>query len=180
MRRTIPFVVAAVATIVVVLGVMVGVGIGDPTVSDGVMTGAEVHMLGQGSLEDEPCEEVSVDGVGAMPLEFEVAGPSHVLAYFTVTWEGLNLRELGVAHLELDGDGGGQADTWFRSTAPNFPEAGALMWTFPNVQPTEPGETHTVTVYAAIQTFPRSSGAPSDLSATMMNCALTVFVIPAA
>jgi hypothetical protein len=177
MRRTIPFVITAVAVIVGVLTVMVGVGIGQ-TGPHGTLAEAEVYMLGQGSLDDVPCAEVPADGVGAMPLEFEVTKASHVLAYFTFAWEGLDLRELGVAHLELDGDGGGQSDHWFRPAAPNFPVDGALMWTFPDVQ--ADGNPHTVSVYAAVQAFPRASGAQSSLFATMMNCALTVFVIPAA
>jgi hypothetical protein len=175
MRRTIPFVVAVMATIAAVLAVMVGVGIGQPVSSHGG-TPTDVYTQTLGSANDEVCADVPADGVSAMPQEFEVASPSQVVAVFSFSLEGLDARELAVAHLELDGAAPGVADTWFTTVTPKISVVnGTLTWSFPNVLP---GQPHTVSVYAAVQAIPGRSAGTSDLVAQMMNCALTVLVSP--
>jgi hypothetical protein len=166
MRRTIPLVVTVVAVIVAVLAVMVGVGIGQPTTSHGG-TPTDVYMRTQAA--PEPCMEPNADGVTAFPQEFELAANSHVLAYFTFEWTRLDRGEYGLLHLELDGSGPG-GDSEFRPG--RIDSNGTVMWSFPNVAPGP----HTVAVYAAVTRYRGSS----DLLAGLENCALTVFVIPAA
>ena len=173
MRRTLHLVLA-VATVVGVLGVMVGVGIGQ-TVSSHGGTPTDVYTQTLGSVNDELCAEVNANGVSAMPLTFEVASPSLVVALFSFHLEGLDRREVAVAHLQLDGSAPGVADTWYTAQIRKVPFAqGTLTWAFANVLPGQ----HTVSVYAAVDAIPGLSAGSSDLVARMQNCALTLFVSP--
>ena len=159
MRRTTSVSVAATTT-VALLVVMVGVGIGQPIFSHGG-TPTDVYTQTLGSANDEVCAEVPVDGVAAMPLEFHVGDPSLVVAVASFAFEGLDARELAVAHLALDDSAPGVADTWFTAQIPRVSFAqGTLTWSFPNVQPGD----HTVTVYAAVQAIPGRSAGGADLS----------------
>jgi hypothetical protein len=174
MRRTIRVPVVAVLTIVAVLGVMVGIGIGQTANSHGG-TPTDVYMQTY-EVRDEPCAAAGPDGVTVMPQQFSVEEPSHVLALFRFDWVGLTADEVGVSHLELDGTANVE-DSW--TIAPIGPRLWVahetLMWTFPNVAP---GMTHTVSVYAGVYAPPPPSKAHGDLYAAMENCAMTVFVMP--
>jgi hypothetical protein len=97
MRRTIPLAVAVVAA---VLALMVGVGIGQPISSHGGVP-SDVLMQTQGA--PETCIRTNADGRTGMPQEIELSETSHILAYFTFEWTGLERREYGLLHLELDG-----------------------------------------------------------------------------
>ena len=175
--------IAVVAAIVAVLAVMFpGLGFGQTSGSHGGVP-SDVYMQTQDSSEDVFCADVPADGVTAMPQQFELAGTSHVLAYFTFEWEGLDAREFGVLHLELDGVPSTTSEYEF--TAPhamfksNETVNGTVMWSFSNVAP----GTHTVAVYAAVDDLdplPGATGQDSDLFANLGNCALTVIVTPAA
>lgn len=174
MRRTIPRPFVVVASIVTLLGVMAGVGIGQTVSGHGGMP-ADVYTQTLGSPNDEACAEVNADGMAAMPLEFDVAVPSLVVANASFDWEGLDPAEIGVAHLELDGPAGGPiGDTWFMATRKIAVAHGAFTWSWTNVQPGQ----HTVSVYAAVGTVPGRDPGSADLLAVMQNCSLAVFVSP--
>jgi hypothetical protein len=177
MRRTISLPVTVVATILVVLAVMVGVGIGQPIFSHGG-TPTDVYAQTLGSPNDEACADITVDGVDVMRQQFDVAVPSLVVAEASFDWEGLDHREIGVTHLELDGPGGPIGDTWVTALTPTIPVAHTtLTWSWANVQP---GQTHTVVVYAAIQPMRGRASGGEDLFAVAQDCSLTLFVSPMA
>lgn len=167
--------VAVVAAVVAVLAVMGGIGIGQ-TISSHGGTPSDVYMWTQA----EPCAQVPADGTDAFQQQFEVADPSHVLAYFTFEWAGLNAREFGLLNLLLDGSSGGLPGNYeYRLQDRRFDPNGTVMWSFPDV----PSGAHTVAVYAAVDDvdpIPGAVGQDSDLFAELENCALTVFVIPVA
>jgi hypothetical protein len=171
--------VAVVAAIVAVLAVMFpGLGFGQPIFGHGG-TPTDVYTQTLGSPNDEECAVIPVDGNDIMRQEFEVAVPSLVVAVASFDWEGLGDREIGVTHLELDGPFGSPhpGDTWFTALAPTIEVANTtLSWSWANVMP---GQTHTVGVFAAVQTFP-NRGRGEDLFAVAQDCSLTVFVSPMA
>jgi hypothetical protein len=178
-RRAVPRTVTAgaVGAIITLLALVAfpGIGIGDPTASHGGPP-SDVYM--QTEPAPEPCARVPADGMFAMPQVIELAIPSHVVAYFTFEWSGLNAREFGLLNLVLDGVGPGP-NYEFTPTASTVNPNGTVMWSFPNVQP----GTHTVAVYAAVDDvdpIPGGTGQDSDLFAALENCALTVFVTPVA
>jgi hypothetical protein len=165
----------ALGAIITVVALMAfpSVGIGDPTTSHG---GSPSDVYMQTEPAPEPCAEVPADGTTAMPQDIQLAVPSHVLAYFTFEWSGLDAHEFGLLNLVLDGSGPGP-NYEFTPANPRINPNGTVMWSFPNVPP----GTHTVAVYAAVDDLdpiPGGSGQDSGLFAALENCALTVFVIP--
>lgn len=163
MRRTIPYAVAVVATIVVVLGVMVGVGIGQPTSSHGG-TPSEVFM----QTDTGVCSDYG------MAQEVTLAETSHLLVYFTGEWRGLGVNEAGYLWFRLDG-----TDTNFDWYFPgqNRPETtiGTVMWTFQDVA----AGTHTVSVHSEVRVVNATpGGSRGEASADLQSCALTVMAIP--
>jgi hypothetical protein len=148
-----------------------GVGMGAPTTSHGGSP-SDVYMKTQPAPE-ECVENINPDSVTAFPLEIEVPATSHVLAYFTFEWHGLERGEAGLLNLVLDGTGSdSQYD--FARTEPRINTTGTVMWSFPNVA----SGTHTLEVFAWIDQV-GSIGNP-DLLAGLENCSLTAFVMPAA
>jgi hypothetical protein len=118
-------------------------------------------------------DDINPDSVTAFPLEIDVAVTSHVLAYFTFEWTGLDRGEVGLLNLVLDGTGpGSQYD--FAKTRARINPNGTVMWSFPNVGQGR----HTVAVFAWVDRI-GSIGTP-DLLAGLENCSLTVFVMPSA
>jgi hypothetical protein len=164
---------AVLGTIVVTIAVTVfpGVGIGQPTTSHGASP-SDVYMKTQPA--PEACvENINPDSVTAFPLEIEVAATSHVLAYFTFEWTGLDLGEVGGLNLILEGaDSSGQYD--FVKTRARINPSGTVMWSFPNVAQ----GTHSVAVFAVVNEIGRI-GDP-DLLAGLENCSLTALVVPVA
>jgi hypothetical protein len=162
----------AVAVVTAIVGVLTmigfaGLGIGQPTFSHG---GPPSEVFMQTQAAPEACAEVSAGSVFAMPQEIELTATSHVLAYFTFEWTGLDRGEFGLLNLVLDDVGAGSNYEFRRARInPN----GTVMWSFPNIAP----GTHTVSVYAAVD---RLGHTESDLVAGLENCALTVFVMPVA
>ena len=172
-RSSVRILFAVGVTLVAVLAVTVvpGVGIGAPTTSHGGSP-SDVYMKTQPAPE-ECVENINPDSVTAFPLEIEVAATSHVLAYFTFEWHGLDRGEAGLLNLVLGGTGSdSQYD--FARTEPRINTTGTVMWSFPNVAP----GTHTLAVFAWIDQV-GSIGTP-DLLAGLENCSLTAFVMPVA
>jgi hypothetical protein len=168
---------AAFGAIVTLLALVVlpGVGIGDPTVSHGGSP-SDVYMRTEPA--PEPCAEVPADGMTAFPQEIEVQVPSHVTAYFTFEWSGLDAREVGLLNVVLDDVGPGP-NYEYTPTASRANPNGTVSWSYPNVQP----GMHTVGVYAAVDDLdrlPGGTGQDGELFAALENCALTVFVVPVA
>ena len=161
MRRTIPYAVAVVATIVVVLAVMVGVGIGQPTSSHGGSP-SEVFMQTDQFL----CSDTDW---GGMSQELTLAETSHLLVYFTATWFGLGSKERGYLWFNLDG-----TDTdadWEVPGDKSRRTTGTMMWTFEDVA----AGSHTVYAKSGAR---RLHEGPGSGSADLHSCALTVMVIP--
>jgi len=157
MRRTIPLAVAVLAALV---GLMVGVGIGQPITSHG---GTPTDVFTQG-FDGAVCSD---DG-DLMAQELTLDQQSHLLVYFTGEWKGLGVNEKGDLWFRLDG-----IDTDFDWNFPGHrdPESTVtVMWTFPDVA----AGTHTVSAHSEVRPIPPRSAA----SASVRICAFTVFVMP--
>jgi len=166
--------VAVVSAIVAILAVILpGVGLGQPTTSHG---GSPSDVFMQTQAAPEACAEVPAGSLLAMPQELDLAVTSHVLAYFTFEWTGLDAKEFGALNLALDGVGIDQQYK-FTGRESRINPNGTVMWSFPNVAP----GTHTVAVFTAVDDLDLiDSDEDSRLAAGLQNCALTVFVIPVA
>jgi hypothetical protein len=160
--------VAVVAAIVAVLAVAVpGVGIADPTTTQGGPP-SDVFM----TKTSKKCAAVDATGVTLMPTAVSFDVDSHLLVYFTSEWGGLDAREEGLLGFELV-DGSGDV---FRSTPFEWGVAGSritrtnatVMWSFKDV----PAGDYTVRMGARTE--------PDSDDSSLNDCALTVFVIPAA
>jgi hypothetical protein len=172
MRRTIPFSVAVVVATVAVLGVMVGVGIGQTA---GFHGGSPSDVYSLSERTPEGCAPIGVnsDGVGFMPLPVEIEEPSHLLAYFSFEWSGLESNEGGQVNPRLDAADLEAFPSRYTGNATGSFIGGTVMASFPNVGP----GTHTVDVYAAVSAF---GGVHRRLFASLESCVLNVFFIPAA
>ena len=112
-----------------------------------------------------PCE------VG--PQEVTVTATSHILAYFTFEFVGLDAHETGQVWFDFD-ETGIPLDWHFPGEkAANNRTAATVMWSFNDVD----AGTHTVTPRAGPVI---AGGKPGVPSASLEHCAFTVFVIPAA
>jgi len=168
-RGRISFALGMTVAAVLVVLVFPGVGIGAPTSSHGGSP-SDVYMQTQSAPES--CAEVPPDSLLAFPLDFELDETSHVLAYFTFEWAGLNSHEVGSLNLVLDDVGPGP--TWESTPArPRVHPSGMVMWSFPNVAP----GAHTVAVYAAVDAIDPLPGGGEPFGA-LENCSMTVFVMP--
>ena len=166
MRRTILFIVVAVIAVMV----LPGLGIGQPVAGHGG-TPSDVFMQTVGGADT--CMTTNEDGRNGMPQELELADTSHVLAYFTFQWRGIDRGEYGQLQLELDGPSQTYADS-YRYVSRAIQPSETVMWSFPGVT----AGSHTVSVYAAVDQF--GPGPNPRLHAVIENCALTVLVMPVA
>lgn len=160
--------VAVVGALVAVLAVTAvpGVGIGDPTTTQGGSPSG-VFMTKTSKI----CAAVDASGIDLMPTAVSFDADSHLLVYFTSEWGGLDAREEGLLGFEiLDGTG-----NVFKRTPFEWSVAGSgiirtdatVMWSFKDV----PAGDYTVRMSA------RTDSDSNDSS--LNDCALTVFVIPA-
>jgi hypothetical protein len=167
--------VAIVATVVAVLAVMFpSLGFGQTT---GVMGGSPSAVY----MNKNPDFCATVDNAGGSVINQEVVvdAESHLLAYFTFEWGNLNERLEGLVDIALlasDETVVGDSREW------GFPghkiprTSGTVMWSFEDVPP----GTYTVHGAARVDQIPGGGLRDSELSAGLEECALTVFVIPAA
>jgi len=172
--------VAVVAVLVAVLAVMVfpGLSFGQ---TNGIHGGSPSDVFMRSERFPETCDPdgVPVDGVRIMPLQVEVEVPSHLLAYFSFDWSGLESHESGQVNPVL---GGAELDAFpsrYTGNATGAHMGETVMSSFPNVGP----GTHTVDVSASVAAigppFP-GGGVRGRLFATLESCVLTVIVIPVA
>jgi len=174
MRRTIPYAVAVVATIVAVLAMMgvPGLSFGQDTVIHG-SSPSDVYTLEERAPEDCAPIGVTADGVSIMPLQVELEAPSHILAYFSFDLSGLDPWEQAQVNPELGGDPVGEGSYWrFTGNAKGRPQSATVMKVFPD----QDAGTHTVNVYAAVAD--QFGGVHGQLAANLESCVLTVFVMP--
>ncbi len=136
------------------------------------------------STEPEICAEVDTFGTAPiLPTEVSVAATSNLLVYFSSEWSGLETdTELLLSFLVNDDAREfvvGTAFEWGLSNNPRLHDSGTVMWSFDDVQPgvyDVLGDARTDPVPG-----PRGGGnTNNNPSAVLENCALTVFVIPAA
>lgn len=173
--------VAVVGAIVAVLGVMAlpGLSIGQTTTSHG---GSPSDVFT--NTEPEHCAEVDTFGVRGPILltEVSVAATSNLLIYFSSEWFGLETdTELLLNFMVNDAAGDfvvGTPFEWGLSNNPRTHDSGTVMWSFDGVQP----GVYDVFVDARTDPVPGPRGGGNTNNnphATLENCALTVFVIPA-
>ena len=173
MRKTILLVIIAVLAVMV----LPGLGIGQPTASHGGTPG-DVYM----STDPNVCHEetVKTDEVGLMPTAVTVRGDSHVLVYFSATWNGFQDNTELVLTLQVEGEG-------FAERSPDWilPDnnggvfnanhnGGTIMWTFPSV----PAGEYMVQAIARLAAFQGAIHGRSGVA--IQGCALTAFVMPVA
>ena len=170
MRRT--FMLGTlVATILVLLGMMVGVGIGQNTAIHGGSP-SDVYMLREPTQEGCVPDRVNTDGVSVMPLQFTLAAPSHVLVSFSFEVAGIDPREQVQVNPQLDGSGDDFSWLFVGNSRETVP--GSVTSVFPD----QGTGTHTVDIYAAVAG--RRGQVDPALDASLGSCVLSVFVMPAA
>ncbi len=172
--------VAVVAAIVAVLAVMAfpGFSIGQTTTSHG---GSPSDVFT--NTEPETCAEVDTFGTAPiLPTEVSVAATSNLLVYFSSEWSGLQAdTELLLGFLVNDDAGNfvtSPGFEWGLSNNARLHDSGTVMWSFDGVQP----GTYVVLGDARTDPVPGPRGGGNTNNnphATLENCALTVFVIPA-
>lgn len=166
--------VAVVAAVVAVLAVMFpSLGFGQTT---GVMGGSPSAVY----MNKNPDFCATVDNAGGSVINQEVVvdAEAHLLAYFTFEWGSLNERLEGLVDIALlasDETVVGDSQEWGFPGTRIQRTSGTVMWSFEDVPP------GTYTVHGAARVDAARAGLPvSELSAGLEECALTVFVIPAA
>ena len=181
MQRTRPFAAAMLGAVVALIAVIAlpGVGIGETATSHGV-TPSDVFT----STETETCAEVDTFGTAPiLPTEVSVAVTSNLLVYFSAEWAGLEADTELLLQFRVNDDAGNflmnTPFEWGVSNDPRLHDSGTVMWSFDDVQPgvyEVLGDARTDPVPG-----PRGGGnTNNNPSASLGNCALTVFVIPAA
>lgn len=127
-----------------------------------------------------PEDKVKTDPVGLMPTSVSVGvDPSHVLVFFSATWNGFDPETELVMRLQIEGD-----DFFEQSSEWILPDSqggqfnanhngGTLMWSFANV----PAGEYTVQAVGSIAAFQGAVNGSDGV--TFQGCALTTFVIPA-
>jgi hypothetical protein len=159
-----------------------GLGIGEISTSHGV-TPSDVYTT-TGPPGGEICAVVDTFGVPpVLPTRVTVGVPSNLLVYFTSEWSGLEASTELLLNLRVNDDSGNEVGStpfeWGVSNDPRLHDSGTVMWSFDDVGP------GAYDVFADARTDP-VPGAPgsgntnNNPSAVLENCALTVFVIPAA
>lgn len=176
--------VAVVAVIVAVLAVMFpGLGFGESRTSHG-LTPTDVFTTTQ-DPESETCGEADTFGTPPiMPTQVSVAATSNLLVYFTSEWVGAATdTELLLIFTVKDAHGnvvgGAPQGEWGLTNNPRTHDSGTVMWSFDDVQP----GVYQVFVDARTDPVPGPAGGGNTHNnphATLDECALTVFVIPAA
>jgi hypothetical protein len=118
-----------------------------------------------------------------LPTRVSVGATSNLLVYFTSEWAGLEAdTELLFTFRVNDAAGNfvvGTPFEWGVSNDPRLHDSGTLMWSFDGVAP----GTYDVFVDARSDPVPGPAGGGNtnnNPTAGLGNCALTVFVIPAA
>jgi hypothetical protein len=163
--------VAAVVAVLVVLMVFPGIGVGEPdTIAGGTPTAVLTNT------EPEVCAVVDKNGTIAMPTPVVPGGVSDLLVSFTAEWSGFDTRTELLITFEVVGDDESFRSTpfeWGVSSNTRTHSSGTVMWSFGDV----PAGGYTVQVGARVDPIPGAQGGGSP-SATLENCALTVFVIP--
>lgn len=175
MRRQHPFAGALLGALVALVALLAvpGLGISEPSTSHS-LTPSDVFT----TTEPEICAETNPNGALALPTQVDVAATSNLLVYFSAEWSGLEIISELLVSLGVKDESGPVASTpfeWGLSTNPGTHESGTLMWSFDNV---EPG-TYTVVADTRVDRVAGSHGGGTP-SAVLENCALTVFVSPAA
>jgi hypothetical protein len=172
--------VAVVASTVAVLGVMFpGLGFGETTTTHG-LTPSDVYT----TIEPEVCGDVDTFGVPpVLPTRVTVAVPSNLLVHYTSEWSGLEAGTELLLNFQVHDDGGNSVAStpfeWGVSNDPRLHDSGTVMWSFDDVDP----GAYDVFVDARTDPVPGAPGGGNtnnNPSATLENCALTVFVIPVA
>ncbi len=182
MRRTHPFAAAVLGAVVALIAVVAlpGLGIGETTTSHG-LTPSDVYT----STEPEGCGDVDTFGVPPiLPTEVSVSSASNLVVYFTSEWSGFSADTELLINFRVNDDAGNEVDStgfeWGVSLDyPRLHDSGTFMWTFDDVQP----GVYEVFVDARTDPVPGPPGGGNTNNnpiAGMGNCALTVFVIPAA
>jgi hypothetical protein len=168
---------AVVAALVAVLAVMAfpGVGVGETNTIEGG-TPSNVLM----NTESEICASVDINGAVVMSTDdVNVEQGDTLLAYFTSEFSGIDTRtELLLSFEVLDDEDNIDASTpfeWgFVGNATRIHSTATVMWPFGGLDE----DIYTVRMGARVDPLPGPLGG-SHPSATLENCALTVFVIPA-
>ena len=167
MRRTILLVTGAVLA-----GMLVpGRGIGQPTVSSSHGgTPSDVFMS---STPDVCNETLRARPVNLLPTAVSVGEQSHLLAYFTATWNAEHaLPELLLGFRTDGADSFSESSTeWIAQGGGGGHYTGTVIWTFDDIAPGD----YTVQATARLG-GPKTGGRRWALQ----NCALSVFVIPVA
>ena len=181
MRRTNPIAAAVVGAVAAVLVIVAlpGLGIGEPTTSHG-LTPSDVFT----TTEPETCAEVDTFGTPPILLtEVSVAATSNLLVYFSSEWAGLEADTELLLSLRVNNDEGnfvvGTPLEWGVSNDPRLHDSGTVMWSFDDVQP----GVYFVLGDARTDPVPGPAGGENthnNPTATLGNCALTVFVNPVA
>ena len=166
MRRTILFVAVAVLTVMA----LPVAGIGQPTSSHGGAP-SDVFM----STHSKKCVSVGRLGSTAMPTAIAVGADSHLIVNFTSEWGGLDQDAEGLLGLALI-DAAGKVvkatkHAWSVAGAQATRTSASVMWTFKNVHAGD----YTVQAFARVELPPHTRS-----GASLNDCALTVFVAPAA
>jgi hypothetical protein len=177
MRRMMLFGVVAVTAVIAlpVVGSSQTPGIHGGTPSDVFMNTEDVGGVC-------PKDKVKTEPVGLMPTKVVVGeDSSHILAFFSATWNGFDPETELVVWFEIQGEG----DFFARSPEWILPDSlggqfnanhngGTLMWSFANV----PAGDYTVQAVGALAAFEGAVHGSDGVS--FQGCALTTFVIPAA
>lgn len=169
--------VAIVAVIVAVLAVMFpGLGFGQTSTSHGG-TPSDVFMRSERFPDTCAPIGVNTDGVTVMPLQIEVPVRSHLVAFFSFEFVGLETHESAEVDPIVSGEET-QTGSRFTGNQTGSHMGEMVMSSFPDVDP----GTHTVEVYAAVAgNVPLPGGSVNgSLFATLENCSLTVIVTPVA
>jgi len=136
------------------------------------------------TTEPQVCASVDTFGTAPiLPTKVSVAATSNLLVYLSSEWSGLNPdTELLLSFRVNDDEGNfviGTPFEWGVSNDPRLHDSGTVMWSFDSV---EPG-VYEVLGDARTDPVPGPTGGGNtnnNPTAVLENCALTVFVIPAA
>jgi hypothetical protein len=180
MKRTNPLAAAMLGAIIVLISVVAlpGIGVGETTTSHGV-TPSDVYT----STEPEVCADVDTFGTAPiLPTEVTVETRSNLLVYLSSEWSGMEADTELLLSFRVNEAGEflmGTPFEWGVSNDPRLHDSGTVMWSFDGVEPgvyEVLGDARTDPVPG-----PRGGGNTNNNPAAVLeNCALTVFVIPAA
>jgi len=180
MRRMVVF---AVMAFVVLVAVPIA-GMSDTlSISGGTPSGVFMSVETQvDRFQLCPEDPVGTEPVNFGPTTVEVPEdqPSHVLAFFTSTWSGIDNEAALVLSLQLEGeDFFAKSADWIATGTGGargraYHSTGTVMWAFEDVPP------GSYTVHPTAQVGGSQGAFNSGAGATLHSCALSAFVIPAA